>query len=117
VTQRRADERGEVGIVADLLPRRVDGGIGEGRLVAEVDERRVGVVVDGSARRRRRRGRRFRASLRAMASARSGASMPERIFCASVGPIPEIAISFSNANFSSSDAKPYSESASSRTCV
>jgi hypothetical protein len=43
--------------------------------------------------------------------------MPERIFCASVGPIPEIEISFSNAYFSSAPAKPYSDSASSRTCV
>jgi hypothetical protein len=32
--------------------------------------------------------------------------MPDRIFCASVGPIPEIEISFSNANFSSAVAKP-----------
>jgi hypothetical protein len=59
----------------------------------------------------------LRASPRAMASARSFASMPERIFCASVGPMPEIEINFSNALFSSDDANPYNESASSRTCV
>jgi hypothetical protein len=48
----------------------------------------------------------LRTSSRAMASARSATSMPERSFCARVGPMPEIEISFSKAVFSSAVANP-----------